>query len=535
MKKRIIALIVLMIILVTGTCSAATYTLPEKMYNQLAIGSGLKGTFTVTAEGEKFKTPFMESVTDAEMYIRGIRSGEDMHYYVFQSNEKEEQSAFSELYRKDGVYYFRSDMVQGKVLQFPIASQIIEFFFPAKGENGSASSFIANILALPEAVRKDKWDPVLLRYQKELEMWLADFTVTADTAKMENGLSALDFTYEIPFGSVIDEIVTLYGRFTSDAEVTALLDTVMSAEEKAVYVNGNLLYFYLEALKSLNIDRPVRMSKRVSAMGELLRFSLELPLDEKTSGYNGLKIEKVDQLTVFTLTKTGEIMVAAVPEMAKLKQTSYEQPVWIARIGENEAGKENKNFALRIDIKKTNEVYEKDEKTHEINHYDVTATQDTSYLPEDADLTALPEFVPASLSLDLHYSSKYAQNSATTLEVNAEFLQGDNKMQVTSKLKTAAPWLFRPFELLDPILVGTDKNSVLIPYMADWVSNARSIIRHTDGEAEQEPAQESETAPDAETSPETEEESDGQQETEPLPDETEPDAETAPLEEPEQE
>ena len=41
MKKKVFALIVLMIILVTGTCSAATYTLPEKMYNQLAIGSGL--------------------------------------------------------------------------------------------------------------------------------------------------------------------------------------------------------------------------------------------------------------------------------------------------------------------------------------------------------------------------------------------------------------------------------------------------------------------------------------------------------------
>ena len=165
MKKRLVALIALMIILVTGTCSAATYTLPEKMYNQLAIGSGLKGTFTVTAEGEKFETPFMESITDAEMYIRGIRSGDDLHYYIFQSNEKEEQSAYSELYRKDGVYYFRSDMVQGKVLQFPVASQIIEYFFPPKGENGSASSFVANILALPENVRKDKWDPVLLRYE----------------------------------------------------------------------------------------------------------------------------------------------------------------------------------------------------------------------------------------------------------------------------------------------------------------------------------------------------------------------------------
>ena len=61
------------------------------------------------------------------------------------------------------------------------------------------------------------------------------------------------------------------------------------------------------------------------------------------------------------------------PEIEKLKQTSFEQSLWIASIGETETGKDNGNFALRIDIKKTNEVYEKDEKTHEINHYDVTA------------------------------------------------------------------------------------------------------------------------------------------------------------------
>ena len=535
MKKRVIALIVLMIILVTGTCSAATYTLPEKMFNQLTIGSGLKGTFTVTAEGEKFKTPFMDSITDAEMYIRGIRSGEDLHYYLFQSNEKEEQSAFSELYRKDGVYYFRSDMVQGKVLEFPVASQIIEAFFPAKGENGSASSFIANILSLSESVRKDKWDPVLLRYQKELEMWLADFTVTADTVKMESGLSALDFTYEIPFSSVIDEIVTLYGRFAADDDVIALLDTVMSAEEKAVYINSNLLYFYLEALKALNIDRPVRMSKRVSAMGELLLFSLELPLDEKTSGYSGLKIEKTDQLTVFTLRKTGKLIVLATPELKKLQQTSFEQSVWAAVIAEPEDGKKNSNFSLRIDIKKKNEVYEKDEKTHEIDHYDITAVQDISYLPTDADLSLIPEFEQANLSLEFHYSSKYAQNSATTLEVEAELKQGENRIQVKSKLKTAAPWLFMPFELLDPIQVGTEKEDVLLPYLTDWISNAKSMIRHTDAEeAEPTPEPEAEPAPEAEADTGESEPAENP-EAEPLPEDEGADAETAPLETSEQE
>ncbi len=521
MKKRVISLIVLMIVLVTGACHAASYTLPEKMYNQLVIGSGLKGTFSVSTEGEKFSTPFLNAVKDAEWSVRGIQSGNDLHYYLFQSNENEEQSALTEVYRKDGIYYLRSDMVQGKILQFPVLSQYLEALFPASGENGSSSSFVSNILQLPENVRKDKWDPVLTRYQNELELWLADFTVTADTVKMENGLSALDFTYEIPMDSVNAEIVKVFGEMSADQEMTALLDTVMNEDEKKIYMNGNLLYFYLDALQSLQIDRPVRMSKRVSAIGDLLRFRLELPLDEKTTGYQSADIETVDNLTVITLKKTGQITVIGFPDTEKLKQAAYEQSLWFARIN-TDPEKEKENKSVRIDISKTSDTYEKDEKTHETAHYAVKITQDTTYLPADTDLSLLPEYTPIDLVIDLHYSSKYAQNSATTLEISADVSGGDARMTIQGKMKTAAPWLFMPFEIVDPIQAGTDTAQELEPYFTDWISNADSIIHHTPSEPESVP----EEVPnrEAEEAQPEEEQSESQ----------ENDAETAPLDVPEQ-
>ena len=520
-------MLVLLVLLMTGTCHAASYTLPEKMNNQLSIGSGLKGTFSVTAEGEHFRTPFLNAVTDAEWHIRGICSGNDLHYYVFQSNEQEQQSAFSELYRKDGIYYFRSDMVQGKILAFPVISQYLDSIFPADGENGSSSSFVSKIIALPENVRKDNWEPVLQRYQNELELWLADFTVKADTVKMENGLSALDFSYEIPMDSIIAEIVKLYGAFSADSEVTELLATVMTEEEKKVYLNGNLLYFYLEALQSLQIDRPVRMSKRVSAIGDMLRFRLELPLDERTTGYHSIDIENIDQLTVITLKKTGEVTVVAFPETGKLKQPSFEQSVWYARVN-NDPEKKNDNRALRVDIKKSNDTYEKDEKSHETDHYDIKITQDTKYLPEDTDLSLLPDSEPIDIQIDLHYSSKYAQNSATALDISADIKEGDARIMISGKLKTAAPWLFMPFEIIDPIQVGTAKETVLEPYFTDWISNAESMIHHTEpgsesesSETDQSGNEPAENASAAEKQPESEEQN--------------PDAETAPIEEPGQE
>ena len=499
MKKRLVLLLALVMVLITGSCVAATYTLPEKMYNQLAIGSGLKGTFTLTAEGEKYRTPLMNAITDAEWTLRGIRSGEDLHYYLFQAGENEEQKALTEVYKKDGVYYLRSDMVQGKTLAFPVLSQVLDSLLPANGENGTSSSFVTKILTLPENTRKDQWEPVMQRYQNELEMWLANYAKDAPVVKMENGLSALDFTYEIPMEDIFEQIGTLYRKFVADPEVIALMDTVMTEEEKAIYFNGNLIYFYLEALQATGISEPVRIGKRVTATGEMLCFSIDLPLDEKTSGYQHLRIESVNDLTIYTLQSSKETIVAGVPDLAKLKQAAFEQSLWFAWIKNEDP--EKQNLAVRIDIRKTNEISEREEKTNEVNRYLIHVTEDTTYLPEGSDLSLLPAFESIELDAVLHYSSKYAQNSATTLEITADVHQGENTLQISGKMKTATPWLFMPFEIIDPIQTGTGIKEVLEPYFTDWISNAASMIRHDVVPAETEKPEET-AAPDETEAPE---------------------------------
>ena len=41
-------------------------------------------------------------------------------------------------------------------------------------------------------------------------------------------------------------------------------------------------------------------------MGDLIRFSIDLPLDERTSGCQSLRIETIDNLTIYTLTKNDQ-------------------------------------------------------------------------------------------------------------------------------------------------------------------------------------------------------------------------------------
>ena len=313
--------------------------------------------------------------------------------------------------------------------------------------------------------------------------------------KTENGSSALDFSYEIPMEEVNRQIVALFAEFSTDPDINTLLDSVMTQEEKALYVNENLLYYYKEALNSFDMDKKLTMKKRVSAMGEVLSFGIELPLDEKSTGYDALRIESVSGLNVYTLQNQKEVIVFGIPDQKNEQDTSYEKSIWLAKVytDPSEKGLEE-NFSLRIDLKKAISVYKKgegdDEKNHEEDQYDISLEKDLTYLPEDINPESIPEFTPVKAGINLHYFSKYAQNVATTLEVQASFIQGESTLAFTGKFKTAVPWVFMPFEIQDPIQVGTEKEKEIIPYLTDWVSNAASMISHISAE---EPVQEENT------------------------------------------
>ena len=484
MKKNCFIFLMCIVLLASVTCHAASYTLPEKMHNQLAIGSGLKGTFSITAEGEKAETPFLTAVSDAEYSLRGISSGKDYHYSVFQTDASENQTAKSEVYCKDGILYFRSDMVPGKVLALPSAVDWIDSLFPIKGENPTISSFIVNMMSLSETEMNDKWKPVLTKYQNELELWLADFTVQADVIKMDNGSSALDFTYVIPAEEIKKQTLQLFREFTTDQEVLSLLDEVMTPEQRSLYFNADLLYYYDETLNYLDISDDIRMNKRVSAMGEVLSASITVPLDPAVTSYRTMKIESSDGKTVYTLQNEDQLIVIGVPDEKENALAESQKSIWftglVPSIDKKEDGQAD-FLSLRMDIQYSGKSYDdEEEKSHQEDHYTITVSSDETYLPEDFDRSRLVAFSDIRIELDLHYSSKYSQNSATSLDINATAVQEDSTIKVEGKLKTAAPWLFMPFELIDPISLETDHPETLLSYSLDWISNAKSMIHHTD-------------------------------------------------------
>ena len=510
MKKRIICIITGLIMLLAGTAGAATYTLPEKMQNQLAIGSGLKGSFTVEAEGDLSRTPFLSVVSDATYDLRGMASGHDLHYYIFQENNGT-QTNLAELYRKEGKYYFRSDAVQGKILGLSGFSIYLDSLFAEKGENPTLSSALLNYISLPDDTKEKQWKPLFNRYQNSLEMWLHDFTVQADVVKQENGSSAFDFSYVIPIEEVKSKMVSMFAEFAADTELQALLDTVMTNEQKEIYVNAALSYFYQEAINSLDIMSDVRLSKRVSALGDLINSKLILPLDPKITGYDRITIESNNEYTIYQLEGNEKALVLGVPSIDLLNENEYEKSIWISRIDdENTGAEDNGNFSVRADVKKTFSQYnDEEEKSHQTEHYSVTVTQDVTWLPEAFRGEKLADWHDIKAELDLHYHSKYSQNSATTLEIKADFKQNDSSVSIEGKVKTAAPWLFMPFEVNDPTEIGPEHPEITEEYQKDWLSNAASMIHHTETTETESESETAETeAPETEQENSTESEND---------------------------
>jgi len=479
MKKALVFLLVCLLMgCCIGTGFAASYTLPEKLQNQLSIGSGLKGTFMITTDGELGDGPFLKAVTDAEFSLRGMVSGNDLHYYIFQDDASENQTGKTELYRKDGVYYLRSDMVQGTVLVFPTWVQYVDSLFPAKGKNPTISSALISYLTISESDKEKKWQPTWTKYERILEMWLADFTMQADVVKREDGSSALNFSYEIPGEAIRSRILSLFEAFDTDAELLAQMDTVMTPEQKAVYANGGLGWYYSELLDQLDWSRSVTLNKQVSSLGEVYSSGLLLPLEERLTGYKTLLIEERDGLITYTLKNDRAVLSLTWPE-ADNRGQDFKGTLFFKRLSADNTkqGLEG-NLSLKAEVSKTTKLYDDDEeRSHQEEQYHIVLE---SFEDEDTASFSLPAFDKAELDIGLHYYSKYAQNSATTLEIDVNWKQAANSLHASGKIKTAAPWLFMPFDTANAVQVGTEENDpILATYLADWISNAPSILRYT--------------------------------------------------------
>ena len=562
MKRIVCVLLCLAMLMVCAGSLAVRYTLPEKMQKQLDIGSGLKGSFVLHGEGTHPLILGLKPFQDAEMQIRGLRSSGEMHYYIYQAGANEEQIGLTEMYDNGERIYLRSDFLPGEVLSIPMLSQLADILSVPEGGNPPLGSALLNLSSLSAEERSSLLDPAIERLSSRLELWVANYAAVSEVRTLENGTSVIDLNYSIPMSDFKQEIVSLFLSLLRSAEGTALMDRLLNDQQKEVFANTNLDYFYLDALNALNNDFDILYTRTISTLGASVSSTLELPLDDDRMQFQTLIIEEKGGLVSYTL--RGEDMIYTLAWGINVDLTQVDAfSAWIT-VRPNPSS-ENINLdayhAWRADISHGGSIStDEDSRDHERTEWSVRVVSDTSRLPEGEIEGNYPEEEPLSLDLKLHYFSKYSQSSPTTLEFDAALKTPEMSLSARGQLKTASPWIFTPFSTegakdltqmsaaertakLAQFLAGAAGK--LTPTPVEETSSENSGANTAPAEsAAPAPAEESpdaegtdqtesadRTSPDAEEEPDTEEaeENPGEAETEPMdPDESEEEEDAEP-------
>jgi hypothetical protein len=85
-------------------------------------------------------------------------------------------------------------------------------------------------------------------------------------------------SYTIPAEELKQQAKYMVGQMLYDSELQALLVPYVTTEERLIYLNPNMVYFYDACIDALPLTGDLIFSRQMSAMGEVIQTSLSLPV-----------------------------------------------------------------------------------------------------------------------------------------------------------------------------------------------------------------------------------------------------------------
>jgi hypothetical protein len=262
-------------------------------------------------------------------------------------------------------------------------------------------------------------------FEKQIEVWLSSFK--SDITIQSNGTDTPRLTQEfrIPVETVYNTVTELVRSVSENSAAMTVLRATLSPEQIDMYLNPNLGYFYLDAMKHLDLSGEIVFTKEVSTLGGMIHSSLTLPLEDSRVGFSSVRLESDELRKSIFLSGSRGAYYLNLPVNFRFDNDSYDEEFRFACIEKKIP--ERQNLALRIKMKKTIDKYDDEDetRTHEEDHYVISIARDLSDLPEVFSAEEIPEMPDVNASLDLHYSSKMQLSSPTTLEFSCNILQGE--------------------------------------------------------------------------------------------------------------
>ena len=281
--KKVLAMVLAFCLLCGSTSAfAVTYTMPEKLSRQLVIGSGLKGSFVLNAEGSSGAAAVLSVLNGAEIQVRGMASDENWHYYFYQTDENENQWARTDLQRKDGNVYLRSDLLkEDRILMLPAVENALDTLTRGSEGTPSFASAVWRLFRMSDGTREDIWNPMVALLGERLENWLTPYAQEPAVKQTDDGQAVIEMGYVIPAEDLKQGILDGLELVTGNQELMTLAADMTTEEQQETYLNPYLRYFYQQALDQLILPFDVSLSRTVSTLGSTLSSVIELPLDEE--------------------------------------------------------------------------------------------------------------------------------------------------------------------------------------------------------------------------------------------------------------
>jgi len=434
-KRLICFLLSMMVITASLPALAVEYTLPEKLQRQIDFGNGVRGTLKVSVEGEAEWVELLSPLNDVEIQVRSIAADGNFQHKLYTLNG-EEQVGLTYVYGDEETLLVQSELLPDKVFSLSTGGDLLDKLLGEKDANPTWYSALTAIASVPETTWQGKWLPALEPYNgvnSAIELWLNEFASEPSIVKNEQGESVMLVRYDIPAGEVKEQIKAMLQQLFQDETLLSLLRGQLTDEQMNTYLNPGLTSYYSDVLDALSLTGTIVLERDMTTMGKILRTRIELPLPENEQGWTSFAMDEGDGVSTYTLKGQGEVRVKVEKTIPTNESDTFLGHVII--IPADAAEKAISAAYTLVRIHSTS--VDADTRSHDITTWNLNLEHD---LPDGAYADDYAAFEPIDVDLRLHYHSKDANYSPTTLGIDLKASFEGNRIALLYDLQTRSPW-----------------------------------------------------------------------------------------------
>lgn len=491
MKRFLCILMCLMLLIPAATAEEMT---PTKRFRQQFVvgGNGMRGTVSLTASGVAEWLNILMPFTAAKLQVRAIGEAQgdlsdmvtdddDWQIKLYAEDEQGNPKALTYIYGGPEALYISSELLPDTLLTLPVKDVHIPYqlirgdFFAmlnsfdplnvtkaGRGENLSAYSAVANLLQIGEEEWNERWEPVLEKYYTELDLWLSAYAA-APVVSGTTGHTTMRTSYNIPAADLKQEAKHLVGLMIYDHELQALMMQHVTTEQRALYLNPSLMYFYEYCIDTLPLSGNILLEREMTVMGETVGMGVSLPLPELPAEltdslgrllkdafslpYDGVLAD----LQRISFSQSEDDVSISVSSPARTISLIVEESVANAETSQKKGfvrimpaeGSAEPQLSAAFTYKTSKRLWEDDEwAKHEDMTFSVAVEPDAS-LTDAADplQSGYVDFLPISFDASVGYTHETDRpNRPVKIAVTINAVLPDAEVGLTANLRTAEQW-----------------------------------------------------------------------------------------------